>query len=69
MVTPPLVATMGRCPMRPTWVKNTGSELRQLSSISVGRCMTAAEYALDRAMSAVIGRAPSIRSIRTMKPP
>jgi len=69
IVTPPLVATMGRWPIRPTWVKNTGSEFRQFSSISVGRCMTAAEYALASAMSAVIGRAPSIRSISTMNPP
>jgi hypothetical protein len=60
---------MGCWPIRPTWVKNTGSELRQFSSISVGRCMTAAEYALDSAMSGVIGRAPSIRSISTTNPP
>ena len=55
--------------MRPTWPKKTGSAFRQFSSISVGRCMTAAEYAFDKAMSGVIGRAPSIRSIRTTKPP
>jgi len=40
-----LVATIGCWPIRPTWVKNTGSEFRQFSSISVGRCMPAAEYA------------------------
>ena len=44
------------------------AELRQFSSIAIGRCMTA-EYALDSAMSGVIGRAPSIRSIKTTKPP
>jgi hypothetical protein len=31
--------------------------------------MTAAEYALDSAMSGVIGLAPSIRSMSTTKPP
>ena len=60
---------MGCWPIRPTCVKNTGSEFRQFSSIAVGRCMTAAEYALDSAMLGVMGRAPSIRSTSTTKPP
>jgi len=50
-------------------VKNTGSDWRQFSCIAVGHCMTAAEYAFDCAMSGVIGRAPSIRSMSTTKPP
>ena len=63
------MGTIGGWPIRPTWVKNTGSDWRQFSCIAVGHCMTAAEYAFDCAMSGVIGRAPSIRSMSTTKPP
>ncbi len=53
----------GCWPSWPTWVKNTGSEVRQFSSISVGRCMTPPSTPCTaRCPGSSGGRRPSARS-------
>src|SRR5262249_51703152 len=55
--------------MRETWAKKRGWLSPQPFSVRVGRCITAAVYALAMAMLGVSGRAPSMRSLTIEKPP
>ena len=71
IVTLPSAATIGNeAPgSEDSWEKNTGWASCHFLSMFPGRPITAAVYALARAMSGVSGRAPSARRMPTGNPP